>query len=180
LAAADQAILERRYTYLPASSRSPAASEQATLERRLAPARQTLSAEEQAIAWAEGQAMTTHEEAIAYALDGLPPPQGTALSPAGAGEDTARREETMPHPRERQRGATEAPARQRLARMERQAWALEHLRTVGPLSPHDYARALAVSVDTALIDLRALMAQDLVRAEGTTKDRRYILRVDRA
>jgi hypothetical protein len=55
---------------------------------------------------------------------------------------------------------------------------LEHLRTAGPLRPQDYARTLAVSVDTALIDLRELIAQGLVRVEGTTKDRRYLLRVD--
>jgi non-specific serine/threonine protein kinase len=50
--------------------------DQAALMRRLAPARQTLSAEEQAVAWREGQAMTL-EQAIAYALEGTPPASGT-------------------------------------------------------------------------------------------------------
>jgi hypothetical protein len=63
----------------------------------------------------------------------------------------------------------------RLTRPDRQAWALGHLRTTGPLSPRAYARALAVSVDTALLDLRALVDAGLVRAQGTTRDRRYVL-----
>ncbi len=58
---------------------------------------------------------------------------------------------------------------------ERHAWALDHLRTVGPLSPQAYAAALHVSIDTAKRDLRELVAQGRVRAEGTTRDRRYIL-----
>jgi hypothetical protein len=106
----------------------------------------------------------TPEQAIADALAGLPPEQSAPLH----------------HPPERQRAATEAPALQRLSQTDRQAWALDHLRTAGPLSPQGYARAVAVSVDTALRDLRALMAQGLVRAEGTTKDRRYRLCVDEA
>jgi hypothetical protein len=55
---------------------------------------------------------------------------------------------------------------------------VEHLRTPGPLSPRAYATALAVSVDTALLDLRGLVDHGLVRAEGTTKDRRYVLAGD--
>ena len=55
------------------------------------------------------------------------------------------------------------------------ARAVEHPRTVGALSPRAYATALAVSVDTALLDLRVLVVQGLVRAEGTTKNRRYVL-----
>jgi hypothetical protein len=47
-----------------------------------------------------------------------------------------------------------------------------------PLSPRAYARALAVSVDTALLDLRELVGRGLVRAEGTTRDRRYVLAGD--
>jgi hypothetical protein len=39
---------------------------------------------------------------------------------------------------------------------------------------------VAVSVGTALIDLRELLARGLVRAEGTTKDRRNSLRGDKA
>jgi hypothetical protein len=46
---------------------------------------------------------------------------------------------------------------------------------VGALSPRAYATALAVSVDTVLLDLRALVDTGLVRAEGTTKNRRYVL-----
>jgi hypothetical protein len=42
--------------------------EQIARERRLAPARQALSAEEQAAAWAEGRAMTL-ERALTYALE---------------------------------------------------------------------------------------------------------------
>jgi predicted HTH transcriptional regulator len=68
-----------------------------------------------------------------------------------------------------------APAGARPSQPERQAWALEHLRTAGPLSPRAYATALAVSVDTALLDLRGLVDRGLVRAEGATKDRRYVL-----
>jgi hypothetical protein len=73
LAATELANLERRLTYLPPSSRSPVTSEQATLERRLAPARQALSADAQAVAWAAGQAMTL-EQAIADALGKGPEP----------------------------------------------------------------------------------------------------------
>jgi hypothetical protein len=69
----------------------------------------------------------------------------------------------------------DSPARRRLSRMERQAWALEHLRVVGSLSPRAYATALAVSVDTALRDLQELRDRGLVQAAGTTKDRRYVL-----
>ncbi|MGI8916155.1 MAG: tetratricopeptide repeat protein [Chloroflexota bacterium] len=49
-------------------NRALAASARATLERRLAPARQALSTEEQAQAWTEGQAMTP-EQAVADALE---------------------------------------------------------------------------------------------------------------
>jgi tetratricopeptide (TPR) repeat protein len=68
-----------------------------------------------------------------------------------------------------------ASTSRRLTRTERQAWALEQLRTAGPLSPHAYAAALAVSDDTALRDLQELVDQGLVQAAGTTKDRRYVL-----
>lgn len=60
-------------------------------------------------------------------------------------------------------------------RTARQAWAVERLRTTGPLSPRAYAAALEVSVDTALRDLQELVGRGLVRAVGTTKDRRYML-----
>jgi tetratricopeptide (TPR) repeat protein len=75
----------------------------------------------------------------------------------------------------RQGGATGPPTVRLLTRTERQAWALEALRTAGPLSPRAYATALAVSVDTALRDLQELLHQGLVQAVGTTKDRRYLL-----
>jgi tetratricopeptide (TPR) repeat protein/transcriptional regulator with XRE-family HTH domain len=52
-----------------------------------------------------------------------------------------------------------APANKRLSRTERQAWAVEHLRTAGPLSPRAYATALVISVDTALRDLQELVAR---------------------
>jgi tetratricopeptide (TPR) repeat protein len=63
----------------------------------------------------------------------------------------------------------------RLARADRQAWAMERLRTAGPLSPGAYASALGVSVDTALRDLQQLVHQGLVQAAGRTKNRRYTL-----
>jgi hypothetical protein len=78
------------------------------------------------------------------------------------------------------RGGAEAalPAGARLSRPQRQAWVLERLRADGPLSPRAYARALAVSVDTALLDLQQLVDRGLVQAKGTTKDRRYVLVAD--
>ncbi len=48
-------------------------------------------------------------------------------------------------------------------------------RTVGPLSPQAYASALSVSIDTAKRNLHELVTQGHLRAEGTTRDRRYIL-----
>jgi predicted DNA-binding transcriptional regulator YafY len=71
--------------------------------------------------------------------------------------------------------ATGARAGARLTRAERLAWALEHLRMAGSLSPRAYAAALGVSVDTALRDLQQLVAQGVVQAVGKTKDRRYTL-----
>src|SRR5207237_1405685 len=47
----------------------------------------------------------------------------------------------------------------RQSRRDRQAWALERLRTTGSLSPGAYAHALAVSADTALLNLRELVAR---------------------
>jgi DeoR/GlpR family transcriptional regulator of sugar metabolism len=64
----------------------------------------------------------------------------------------------------------------RLTRTERQAWALAHLRTDGAISPRAYATALGVSVDTALRDLSDLAQRGEITAQGTTKDRRYVLR----
>ena len=75
----------------------------------------------------------------------------------------------------RQGGVAGALVNKRLSRTERQAWALEHLRAAGPLSPRAYATALGVSVDTALRDLQKLLDRGLVHAVGMTKDRRYVL-----
>jgi tetratricopeptide (TPR) repeat protein len=71
-----------------------------------------------------------------------------------------------------------SPTSKRLSRTERQAWALERLRTDGPLSPRAYAKALGVSVDTALRDLSDLTDRGAIAAHGTTKDRRYGLSGD--
>jgi tetratricopeptide (TPR) repeat protein/transcriptional regulator with XRE-family HTH domain len=71
-----------------------------------------------------------------------------------------------------------SPADKRLSRTERQEWALERLRTDGPLSPRAYARALGVSVDTALRDLSDLTHRGNIVARGTTKDRRYCLNAE--
>jgi ATP-dependent DNA helicase RecG len=58
---------------------------------------------------------------------------------------------------------------------DRQAWILDYLRTVGPLSPRAYAAALGISLDTAQRDMRELVRQGRVQAQGTTHDRRYTL-----
>ena len=54
-------------------------------------------------------------------------------------------------------------------------WALERLRADGSLSPRAYAEALVVSLDTALRDLSELTHRGDITAQGTTKDRRYVL-----
>jgi len=64
-----------------------------------------------------------------------------------------------------------------LTMAERQAWALDHLRTNGPLTAREYAAALDVSPATALRDLRDLVRRGLVEATGTTNDRRYRLHI---
>lgn len=70
---ADRAPRERPLTYLPPSPHlSDAAVGRQPLVHHLTAARQALSADEQAAAWAEGQGMSA-EVAIAYALDRLPP-----------------------------------------------------------------------------------------------------------
>jgi hypothetical protein len=117
-----------------------------------------LSAAEQATAWAAGQAMT-REQAIADALAGLPSEQGPHL----------------PDSPERQRAATRKPPTQRLSRTERRAWVMEHLRTVGSVSPREYVAALGVERRTAVRDLCGLAERGVVVAQGTTTDRRYIL-----
>jgi non-specific serine/threonine protein kinase len=134
----------------------------------LGQARQALGAPGFARAWSTGQAMRG-EEALADALadlssaQGAPPPHPPA--PGGApivGAPAAR-----------------ARAGRRLSRAERLAWALEHLRTVGPLSPREYMAALGIERRTAVRDLRTLEERGLVVAQGTTTDRRYALRRDR-
>jgi hypothetical protein len=52
---------------------------------------------------------------------------------------------------------------------------LEYLRAAGSLTPRAYARALAISTDTALRDLSDLAQRGEIAALGTTKDRRYVL-----
>jgi tetratricopeptide (TPR) repeat protein len=171
-AASGQVGLERRSSYLPPSARSrEAASGRATLEDKLALARQTLSGDEQATAWAEGQAMTA-EQAVAYALDRLPPARGTPQSgrPSPAGID-----DNLPARPARLRVVSNVPATARASRAERQAQALEYLRTGSPLTPRACASMLGVSVDTALRDLRELVDRGLAQATGTTRDRRYVL-----
>ncbi len=70
------------------------------------------------------------------------------------------------------------PDRQRLSPEEQQAWVLNYVRTVGPLSPRDYVAAVGVDRKTALTDLRILAKRGLLHAHGTTTDRRYTLRND--
>ncbi len=142
-------------------NRALATPDRATLERSLAPARQALSADEQATAWAEGQAMT-REQAITFALSGVPAEHGAPWH----------------HSPERQRERIAASTNQRLSPTERLTWTLEHLRTVGPLSPREYMAALGVGRRTAVRDLRILEARGLLAAQGTTTDRRYALRRD--
>jgi tetratricopeptide (TPR) repeat protein len=172
-------------------NRPPTASEQATLERTLTGVRRALGAEQQAQAWAAGQSMTP-EQAIAHADDGLASAHGTRLQLPTTGEDEAggeqasrtpqgaqaRRagtEDILPPMRERRRTVGTAQTGPRVSRPKRQAWALEQLRTAGPLTPRAYASALAVSVDTALRDLRELVDRGAIEATGTTRDRRYVL-----
>ncbi len=64
---------------------------------------------------------------------------------------------------------------------QHQGWALERMRTVGPLTVRDAAAALdvfGVSANTALRDRRDLVSRSLVHASGTTNDRCTVLRVD--
>jgi len=70
------------------------------------------------------------------------------------------------------------PGRRRLSPEERQAWVLNYVRTVGPLSPRDYVATVGIDRKTALTDLRALAERGLLQAHGTTTDRRYTLRDD--
>jgi hypothetical protein len=107
-------------------------------------------------------------EQLQAAWDGARPAEGAALLP------------TLPAPGVLARGEGRVSPAATLpatggARTVRQAWVLEHLRTAGMISPRAYSATLGVSVDTALLDLRALVEQGLLRAEGTTRDRRYHL-----
>jgi hypothetical protein len=143
--------------------------------------REQLGEEAWLAAWDAGQAMTV-EQAIVYALE----ESSASTAPEYAPEEPSAPTvppwglASEPSPFVAYEGTALAPPGRRLSRAERQAWALAHLRAAGSLSPRAYASALAVSVDTALNDLRELQAQDLVRAEGSTRDRRYVLRVDEA
>jgi tetratricopeptide (TPR) repeat protein len=88
--------------------------------------------------------------------------------------------QAWPGSRKEARASATPVSRGQVSRRERQAWALERLQTVGPLSPRAYAGALGVSVDTALRDLQQLVDQGLVLATGRTKNRRYTLAGERA
>lgn len=81
-----------------------------------------------------------------------------------------------PRQAERSPGSTAPTSASIRTLPERQSWALDHLRTVGPLTAREYAAALGVSAATALRDLRDLAQRGLVDASGTTNDRRYHLR----
>ncbi len=64
---------------------------------------------------------------------------------------------------------------------QHQGWALERMRTVGPLTVRDDAaacRRVGVSANTALRDRRDLVSRSLVHASGATSDRCTALRVD--
>ena len=109
--------------------------------------------------------------------EGLPPPEfqqteGTfAVTLRGRGAQMLA--EAAP-----QRGAGEPMLRGRAKRADRQARALDHLRTRGPLTARDYAAGQGVSEDTALRDLRDLVERGLVEARGETNNRHYVLRLD--
>ncbi len=64
---------------------------------------------------------------------------------------------------------------------QHQGWALERMRTVGPLTVRDDTAALGVfgvSANTALRGRRDLVFRSLVHASGATNDHRAALRVD--
>jgi len=117
--------------------------------------------------------------AAALAAEALPPPQFQETESTFVvtlhGHGARMRE--APALRETGAAALEggAPGARR-TQEERQAWALERMRTVGPLTARDYAETLHVSPNTALRDLRDLVDRELVQARGTTNDRRYALR----
>ncbi len=53
-----------------------------------------------------------------------------------------------------------------------------YVRTIEPLSPHDYGAAGGIDYKTALADVRVLTEWGLLHAHGITTDRRYTLRDD--
>lgn len=116
--------------------------------------------------------------AEALQAESLPPPEFTdaegtfIVTLRGHGArllaEPSRREVAADGPR--------ATPRRRMGPPERQAWVLDHLRTVGPISPREYAAATGVDRRTALSDLRALEERGLVQAQGTTTNRRYALK----
>jgi predicted HTH transcriptional regulator len=135
-----------------------------TQKQELAPAHERLAA---ALAIFRRLGARSHAEQVEQALTSLQ----SAPPPAAAPQPALR-------PREGHELMAGSSAAKRLSRAERQAWALECLRTDGPLSPRSYAKALGVSVDTALRDLSDLIHRGDIAAQGTTKDRRYCLNVD--
>ena len=84
---------------------------------------------------------------------------------------------TLIPPEHEERSQADQDARRPLSQAERQAWLLEYVRTKGPLSPRVYVAALGVERRTALRDFQALEERGLIEAHGTTKNRRYTLRV---
>jgi tetratricopeptide (TPR) repeat protein len=148
----------------------------------------TLEAARTRVALARALAADAANLANADDARGLLQEAREAFRTSGAALDLAPAEDLMTawNPAERgtaadgtMAGAGVAAGR-RLTRTARQSWVLEHLRREGAISPRTYAGALGVSVDTALLDLRELVQQGLTRAEGTTKDRRYLLAHERA
>jgi len=89
----------------------------------------------------------------------------------------ARLRDGLTVPEREGKGQLNQEMRHPLSQADRQAWLLEYLRTTGPLSPREYVAALGIERRTALRDFQALEERGLVEARGTTKDRRYTLRV---
>jgi len=114
--------------------------------------------------------------------EGLPPPQFQETEGTFVVTVRGRGASLLGDPRREAEPATAmqsgTPGRRHLSPEERQAWALNYVRTVGPLSPRDYVAAVGIDRKTALTDLRVLAEQGLLQAHGTTTDRRYTLRND--
>jgi len=110
-----------------------------------------------------------------FAAEGLPPPEFSQTDATFVvtlrGHGARMREEVAPP----QVIAVAPPLRK--SRAARQAWILDHLRTVGPLTVREVVTAQVISEDTALRDLRDLIDQGLVIARGETNNRHYVLRL---